>query len=306
MKRIALVAIFLALAVIAAAYYRLPHLFKEPLAGLNRAAAGLSEKTVRVGTHDVHYLEGGSGEPVVLLHGIFAEKDHWVDFARPLTGRYRVVAPDLPGFGESGRLDSEDYGYATQVERLKDLLDALGIARAHLAGNSMGGTIAALFAIRYPDRVATVAFIGAPHGIRSPVPSEMDRLIDAGSAPLIARDAAEFERMLSLVFVQRPFLPYPILHDAQSTAVRNAQSNLRIWQRQLKDRYLLQERIGALRARTFLLWGQGDRIFDVSAVDAVRARLQQVNVNVLPEVGHLPMMEAPKEASRLYAAFLSP
>ncbi|HEV2611204.1 MAG TPA: alpha/beta hydrolase, partial [Noviherbaspirillum sp.] len=72
----------------------------------------------------------------------------------------------------------------------------------------------------------------------------------------------------------------------------------------LKDRYLLQERIGELRARTFLLWGQGDRIFDVSAVDAVRARLQQVNV--LPDVGHLPMMEAPKEASRLYAAFLSP
>ncbi|WP_334188414.1 alpha/beta fold hydrolase [Noviherbaspirillum sp.] len=305
MKRIALAATVLALAVIAAAYYRLPHLFKEPLAALNRVSAGLSEKVIRVGSHDVHYLEGGSGETVVLLHGIFAEKDHWVDFARPLTDRYRVVAPDLPGFGESGRLDNEDYDYATQVERLKQLLDRLDIARAHLAGNSMGGTIAALFAIRYPERVATVAFIGAPHGIRSPTPSDMDSLIDAGGAPLVARDEAEFERMLSLVFVQRPFLPYPILHDAQAGALQNAQSNLRIWQRQLKDRYLLQDRIGELRTRTFLLWGQGDRIFDVSAVDTLRSRLQKVQVNVLPDIGHLPMMEAPKETARLYAAFLS-
>ncbi len=305
MKRIALATTVLALAVIAAAYYRLPHLFKEPLAALNRISAGLSEKVIRVGTHDVHYLEGGRGETVVLLHGIFAEKDHWVDFARPLTDRYRVVAPDLPGFGESGRLDNEDYDYATQVERLKQLLDRLDIARAHLAGNSMGGTIAALFAIRYPERVTSVAFIGAPHGIRSPTPSDMDRLIDAGGAPLVVRNEAEFERMLSLVFVQRPFLPYPILHDAQAGAVQNAQSNLRIWHRQLKDRYLLEDRIGELRTRSLLLWGQGDRIFDVSAVDTVRSRLKNGQVNVMPEVGHLPMMEAPKETSRLYAAFLS-
>lgn len=305
MKRPIIAAVALSLAAAVTAYYSVPELFKEPLAQLNRKLSGLSEKTVRVGPHEVHYLDGGSGAPVLLLHGIFAEKDHWVDFARPLTGGYRVLVPDLPGFGESGRVAGESYNYDAQTRRLKELLDNLGIERAHIAGNSMGGTIAALFAIRYPDRVASVALIGAPHGIRSPQPSEADRLIDAGKTPLIAHDEAEFEQMLERVFARRPFLPYPILHAARADAVRNAESNLHLWRAQLQDRFLLHERIGELRTRTIALWGAQDRIFHASGVDVLRARLANADVRVLAEIGHLPMMEAPADTARIYAQFLA-
>ena len=304
MKGIILAFAALSFAVGATSYYRLPHLFKEPLVKLNRGLSGLAEKTVPVDAHEVHYLDGGRGAPVVLLHGIFSEKDHWVDFARNLTGSYRVIVPDLPGYGESGRLAEHSYDYAAQVERLKILLDTLGTEPVHLAGSSMGGTIAALFAMRYPDRVASVAFIGAPHGIRSSRPSEMDLQIDAGKIPLVARDAAEFEQMMSLLFVERPFLPYPVLHAAQSDAVRNAKSNVRLWHEQLKNRHLLDDRIAGLRARTLALWGSGDLVFDVSGAEVLRARLTNADVRVLPGVGHLPMMETPAEASRIYADFL--
>ncbi|HEY0844488.1 MAG TPA: alpha/beta fold hydrolase [Noviherbaspirillum sp.] len=304
MKRIALPLAAL-MAVAATAYYSLPALFKEPLVQLNRTIAGLTEKSVRIDGHEVHYLEGGKGETVVLLHGIFAEKDHWVDFARPLADAYRIVAPDLPGFGESSRLDGHSYDYAAQTERLKELLDAVGAKRVHLAGNSMGGTIAALFAIRYPERVASVAFIGAPHGIRSPKPSEADRLIDAGRLPLIARDEAEFEQMLGRVFARRPFLPYPILHAARSGAVQRAESNVRLWNAQLKDRFLLHEQIAGLRVRSMALWGREDRIFDVSGATVLQAQLVDGEVQIMPDVGHLPMMEAPADAAGRYARFLA-
>ncbi|GAB3543283.1 alpha/beta fold hydrolase [Noviherbaspirillum agri] len=304
MKRIVLAAAILSIAVLTAAYYSFPHLFHAPLVNLNRELSGLSEQTVAVQEHQIHYLQGGSGETVMLLHGIFAEKDHWVDFARPLTGSYRVVVPDLPGYGESSRLDNQVYDYAAQVEMLKTLLDALGVERVHLAGNSMGGTIAALFASQYPERVHSVALIGAPHGIRSPQPSEMDRLIDAGKAPLIAHNEEEFEQMMSLLFVERPFLPYPILHAAQSGAVQNAQSNRRLWEAQLKNRYLLDERIAQLPQPALALWGEGDRIFNVSGAEVLRSRLRNAEVQVLPGVGHLPMMERPKESAQIYAAFL--
>lgn len=304
LKRTVLALALLPLAIVATAYYSFPHWFKEPLVELNRKLSGLGEKRVTVDGHDIHYLEGGSGETVVLLHGIFAEKDHWVDFSRQLTGRYRVVVPDLPGFGESSRLDGLNYDYAAQTERLKNILDALGIERPHLAGNSMGGTIAALFAIRYPERVSSVAFIGAPHGIRSSKPSDMDRMIDGGKAPLVARNVAEFEDMLSLVFAERPFLPYPILHAAETGAIRNAESNGRLWRAQLKDRHLLDERIGELHASTLVMWGGKDRVFDVSGVDVLRTQLKNMYVHPLPGIGHLPMMEAPKESSLAYAAFL--
>jgi pimeloyl-ACP methyl ester carboxylesterase len=215
-----------------------------------------------------------------------------------------VLAPDLPGFGESTRLPDEDYGYATQVEHLKDMLDHLGLQRVHLGGSSMGGTIAALFAIRYPDRVASVALIGAPHGLRTPQPSEMDPMIDAGESPLIVAQADAFEPMLDYVFAQRPFLPFPILHAAKTDALRNAPSNLRIWNAQRKDRYLLDANIAELKQPTLVLWGEKDRLFDMSGAAPLQKRLPQAQVRVLPDVGHLPMMETPKSSALLYAEFL--
>lgn len=288
----------------AAAAAALPGTVQPLLIAANRATAGLAEHTVAAGGHTVHYLAGGTGEPLVLLHGIFAEKEHWVDFARPLTGDWRVIAPDLPGFGESGRHADARYDYAAQVERLRAFLDALGLQRVHLAGNSMGGTLAALFAVAHPERVASVGFIGAPHGIRAPRPSAMDLAIEAGRAPLVARTAQEFDAMLSLVFAQRPFLPYPVLHATREAAMGQADSNLRVWQEQLADRWLLDARIAALQAPVLVLWGEADRVFDASGAQALQAKLPQARVAVLPGAGHLPMMEAPRPTAAAYDAFL--
>jgi pimeloyl-ACP methyl ester carboxylesterase len=297
----ALAALFLALA---GAWYGLPDLVRPGLLALNRSLSGLSGHVVAAAGHEIHYLAGGAGEPVVLLHGLFAEKDHWVDFARPLTGHYRVIAPDLPGFGESGRHADQSYGYAAQVVRLGQLLDALGLEQVHLAGSSMGGTIAVLFALQHPERVASVALIGSPHGIRSPQASEMDRRIDAGQAPLVARTPEQFEDMLSLVFAQRPFLPWPVLQASRASAMAQADSDQRVWNGQLADRYLLDARIAELRARTFVLWGEADQVFHVSGAQALRSRLPAADVQLLPGIGHLPMMEAPRASALAYDRFL--
>jgi pimeloyl-ACP methyl ester carboxylesterase len=323
LKRIAIsVAITLIVCSLAGLYYGVPSLFREPLLQLNRSLSGLEEKTVEIAMHTVHYLDtplpassstsraapGNSGSedvPVVLLHGIFAEKDHWVDFARPLTNQHRIIAPDIPGFGESTRREGEAYDYAAHAQRLSAFLDALGLQRVHLAGNSMGGTIAALFALAHPERVASVAFIGAPHGIRSPQPSTMDRLIDARQRPLVAHNAAAFSAMMDLVFEKRPFLPYPILHASQQDALRNAASNARVWDAQLKDRYLLEEHLGQLQKHPMLvLWGENDRVFDRSGLLTVQTLLPQARISALPGIGHLPMMEAPAETAQRYARFL--
>lgn len=303
MKRLVLALAAPAL-ILVATWYGTPQLYQEPLTRLNRSLAGLSEHTLTLGPHRIHYLEGGQGETVVLLHGIFAEKDHWVDFARALTGRYRVIIPDLPGYGASSRLEHEAYDYAAQTRRLGELLDALGVQQVHLAGNSMGGTLAALLALAQPQRVASVAFIGAPHGIRTPRPSVMDLRIAAGAAPLVARNDAEFAETMALLFARPPFLPYPILHAAQATAVQRAPSNQRLWREQLQDRYLLHARVGALQAPVLALWGSEDRVFDASGAQALGALLPRAQVEVLPGIGHLPMMEAPAETAARHLKFL--
>ncbi|MBL8309670.1 MAG: alpha/beta hydrolase [Burkholderiales bacterium] len=289
-----------------AAYFLLPHSSARALIALNRKVSGLSVGAVTVGPHSVRYLSGGRGAPVLLLHGIFAEKDHWVDFARALHGAYTIYAPDLPGFGESRRFDEQRYDYDAQIERVKSFLDALGVERAHIAGSSMGGTLAALFALRYPTRVMSVAFIGAPHGIRTPTRSEMDVAIDAGRpSPLIANTETQFEAMLGFLFHRRPWLPYPVAFVARANALRDASSNVRIWHEQLKDRYLLDAQIDTLQTPTLVLWGEHDRLFDASGAAVLRQRLPHADVQPMPNVGHLPILEAAKPAADAYTAFLS-
>lgn len=309
MKRIVLFTAAALVLATTALYYAAPALFQQPLLQLNRQLSGLAAHTTRITGHEVHYLDSsaapaGGRLPVILLHGIFAEKDHWADFARPLTATHRVVVPDLPGFGESTRDEALPYDYAAHVARLVALMDAWGIEKAHLAGNSMGGTIAALLAREHPERVASVAFIGAPHGLRSPRPSRMDQLIDAGQRPLVAPDAATFEAMMGLVFEKRPFLPYPILHATEQAAARNAASNTRLWDAQLKDRYLLGQRLAGLQQPALALWGEQDRVFDISGTQALAALLPQARIEPLPGIGHLPMMEAPADTAQRYLAFL--
>ena len=133
----------------------------------------------------------------------------------------------------------------------------------------------------------------------------MDRLIDAGQRPRVAHDAAAFDAMMDLVFEKRPFLPYPILHATEQTALRNAQSNARLWDAQLKDRYLLEQRLGDLQQhRVLVLWGDKDRVFDRSGLQPLQKLLPQAQLEALPGIGHLPMMEAPADTAQRYARFL--
>lgn len=155
----------------------------------------------------------------------FAEKDHWVDFARPLTAHYRVLAPDLPG-GDT-RLPIHDYGYSMQVEN-QDFLDQMGVQKRIWRATPWAAPLLYCLPCGYPERVASVALVGAPTACARPQPNEMDALIDAGKSPLVVTHPGAFEPMLDFVFAQRPLLPYPILHAAKVDALRNAASNTRI------------------------------------------------------------------------------
>ncbi|NIL95537.1 MAG: alpha/beta fold hydrolase, partial [Woeseiaceae bacterium] len=121
--------------------FSLPGPAAEFAISIERYRTGLLPARIQVDGEPWHYLVGGpaDGETVLLLHGFGANKDTWTRFAGYLTERYRVVAPDLPGFGESHRQPGQDYRLPAQRERLHAFVAALGLTDFHLAGNSMGG-----------------------------------------------------------------------------------------------------------------------------------------------------------------------
>ena len=120
----------------------LPYQMTRLALGLERLLSGLRLKEATVGGIVMPYLEGGHGQPLLLIHGFAGDKDNFTRVARHLVAHYHVIIPDLPGFGDAGRDPNGQYSIVDQVARLKTLLQQLGIQKVDLGGNSMGGFIA--------------------------------------------------------------------------------------------------------------------------------------------------------------------
>jgi pimeloyl-ACP methyl ester carboxylesterase len=156
-KRIILLVICLAIVIPIILYVATPKLIVKRLIGLQRKAAKLAVKSAVVGDHIIVYSEGGTGETILMVHGFGGNKDNWLRFAKFFTPQYHVIIPDLPGYGESTRLQDARYNIMAQVERLNAFCKGLGISQFHMVGNSMGGNISGNYAAKYPEMVKTLA-----------------------------------------------------------------------------------------------------------------------------------------------------
>lgn len=270
---------------------------------LRRQEAGLATRGVTAAGHHIAYLEGGAGEPLVLLHGFGADKDTWPPLARLLTRHFHVYAPDLPGFGESTRDPAAAYGFAEQAERVEAFAQAVGLARPfHLAGNSMGGGIAGVYAARHPDRVKTLWLI-APAGVSTARPSELVRRIMAGENPLIVTRAEDFDALIALLFVTPPWIP-PLVGPALARARMAHQEFDRKVFGDLQFRaFALEAELRGSPVPTLIAWGERDRLLDVSGAAILAGVMPRATVSILPNVGHVPMIEAPRATAERYLEF---
>jgi pimeloyl-ACP methyl ester carboxylesterase len=170
-----------------------------------RKQSGLIRKEIALpnGLHYA-YLEGGQGEPLMLLHGFGGNKDTFTRVSRFLVKRYRVIIPDIVGFGESSHPSQADYSPTAQVERLWALSQALSLKKLHLGGNSMGGQIALLYAAQYPTEVNSLWVLN-PAVARSSFKSDVLKVITKSSHNLlIARNVEEFQEVMALGMSKPP------------------------------------------------------------------------------------------------------
>lgn len=272
---------------------------------IERQVAGVSDQQITVDGITIQYYEGGpaDAETILMIHGFGANRDNWLYFARPFTDRYHVVALDLPGFGESDKPDVS-YDVGAQTERVQAFTRALGLKKIHLVGNSMGGHIAALYAARYPDQVLSVALLDNA-GVTSTQKSEMFRRIENGEAnPLVVRKPEDFQAVMDFVFVNPPSLPESLKRHFAEQSMANSAHYDTIFT-QLRDRYVpLEPELPKIQAPTLLLWGEQDRVLDVSSIEVMKPLLKKPSVVIMKDCGHAPMIERPEETARHYQAFL--
>jgi len=304
MKKLAL-GIALLLACTAGALFLSPAALVAGIKFVERQQAGLSPREVEVDGLTIHYYEGGpaEGETLLMIHGFAANRDNWLRFSRHLTPRYRVLALDLPGFGDSER-PQDGYDVASQAERVRAFARVLKVEHPHLIGNSMGGHIAALYAARHPEEVASLALLDNA-GIDAPRKSEMFQRLERGEPnPLVARNAEEFDALLRFVFVTPPPLPESLKRYFAEQSVANREHYDRVFAQLRSDYVPLEPELPKIKAPTLLLWGDQDRVLDVSSIEVMKPLLQRPSVVVMKDCGHAPMIERPEETARHYQAFL--
>jgi pimeloyl-ACP methyl ester carboxylesterase len=231
---------------------------------------------------------------VILLHGFGSSLDTWEPWARVLSAKYRVIRFDLPGFGLSGADPTGDYTDAREIKILVDLMDQLGVARAGLIGNSLGGRIAWNFAALHPDRVTRLVLV-SPDGFASP-----------GFAYGVAPKTPLMMRALPYV-APRGLLKANLAaayadpkHLSEATLTRYRDMMLapgvrrailtRMGQVILRDPAPTLARI---QAPTLLLWGEQDHMIPIANSADYLKDLPHATLVRLPNLGHVPFEEDP-------------
>jgi pimeloyl-ACP methyl ester carboxylesterase len=268
-------------------------------------------------THDatvlgrrLRYVDIGEGPPLLLVHGLGGCWQWWLENLPVLSQHSRVIAVDLPGFGESEPLPPPGK-MATQVESLAALLDQLGLDRVTLVGHSMGGLIAMMFAFEHPDRLNGLVPVCAGG-------------VDLGPRRLaaIVQGFLAFNAWFKRPAVNRAFAQRPRLRRLMFTGVTGDPSALSpqlgavLVPRLASGPGFVDAVIsagameGAIEAErivtpSLLIWGGRDPILPVRGAQALAERMPDARLEVLAGVGHCPMFERPAHFNELLAAFVA-
>lgn len=248
------------------------------------------------------YLEGGCGEPLVLLHGFGGDKDNFTRIARFLSPHYRLIIPDLPGFGDASRDLKASYQVTDQAKSLCEFLNVLGLKRVHLGGNSMGGFIACQFAADQPERVASLWLLDAA-GTQPAYESDiLKRYLATGELPMLLRSASDFNRLMQMTTRHPPFLPYSLKYTLARRSAADYALHSEIM-RQLIASPMLETQFKKIDTPALIVWGDEDQVLHPAGAAALQSLLQNSEIQMMPDIGHLPMLEAPRQTARDYIRY---
>jgi pimeloyl-ACP methyl ester carboxylesterase len=255
--------------------------------------------------HRVAYRSMGSGPVLLLLHGMAGSSLTWRYVMPALARRFTVVAPDLLGHGDSDK-PSTEYSLGAHANVVRDLMAALGLARATLVGQSYGGGVAMQFAYQYPERCERLVLVSSG-GLGREVSSLLRALSAPGAAQLFPLVCAPWHRELGTRvagFAARlGFRASPVMEEIwRSYATLASADARRAFFRTLAAVIDLQGQCVSATDRlylashlpTLIVWGTLDRLIPIEHARAAHARIPGSRLVVFDEVGHFPQCEAPE------------
>ena len=248
----------------------------------NQGPAGNS---VRVFGANLHYVDAGSGSVVVLLHGLADDVGVWESVIPALAAKHRVIALDQIGFGRS---DKPLLGYraGTFVDFLDGFLNELKIDRASLVGNSLGGWIAANFALAHPERIDRLVLCDAAG--YAAVPKTMDpRALNA--LRLASREDIRY--LGPLTFHNKRFYEDVDLAFKQRVTAGDNYTVNQLLDSMIRGEDVLDGRLGAIHKPTLIVWGREDKLIPLNFAERFHKEITGSRLEVIDDCGHMPHVE---------------
>jgi pimeloyl-ACP methyl ester carboxylesterase len=258
----------------------------------------------------LHYHEAGQGETVVMLHGGGPGASGWSNFHRNIdafAGHFRVLVPDLPGFGRSSKPFYEERIGRFNAGVLKQWLDTLGIAKVRFVGNSMGGHVALQFALDYPEMVHSLVLMAPalPVATLASNPTEGAKVLRGyyhGEGPSLERMRA----FLGSLVYEPQGVDEATLRDRFE---RSIEPETVEWSKRMAPRperfeplWKELERVGC---PTLLVWGRDDRVVPLDRGLFMLHQLPDARLHVFGRCGHWAMLEKPEAFNQLCLDFLA-
>ena len=272
--------------------------------GSNGVAQPVSvvERDALVRGYRMHYLEAGRGAPVVLLHGLGGDGSRWRPNIAPLAANFRVIALDEIGFGQSDK-PLANYHIGMLSEFLVDFLKVIGVPKASLVGNSMGGSIAAFTAIHYPHMVDRLVLsdVGPYRPPAPPPPNPHLRQIQNG----VTRD--ETREFFRILFYDKSLVTDAIVEENLALRLRSAFAISKVLDSASNGiGTVTEDEIRTIKAPTLIVWGKYDEL--VGPPERTGERLLRdirgSKLAVINNAGHLPQLEQADEFNRVVKEFL--
>jgi 2-hydroxymuconate-semialdehyde hydrolase len=257
---------------------------------------------IRTNYHDI-----GEGPPVLLIHGSGPGVTGWANWRLTipaLATRFRVLAPDIVGFGYTERPDDVQYNMSTWVDHLLGFMDALGIEQAHIVGNSFGGGLALAMAIRTPCRVKRLVLMGSA-GIPFPITDGLDRVW--GYEPSIE----SMRGLLEVFSYNRALMTEELARMRYEASIRPGfqEAFSRMFpaprQRGVDSLASPESAIRALHHPAMIVHGREDRVIPLASSYKLFELLQHAQLHVFGECGHWTQIEHAARFNHMVGEFFA-